>query len=391
MDKQEHSTNAVRNLSKKKSLSLYRTYQLCTCDRFFFLMQITTKEAEQKNMGRKKKNRVYVGIDGIDIKVNTTSILEENYYAFKNKNGEEIGTLKSVKDGYLLHLCLPKVLRNDNITPFTTTDFKHMESVLKYIQKQLKTIFGNEIYETVVRTCEVNATAELSDVTKTEPMLKLLAKILLTKGEKLFICATGEQTGKRYEAVKCLCSGQRIESIKTAQLSNSRVKLKLYNKSKEQNITDRGLLRIEFIYSSRGLKVAKTGRTLAEFLTPTSIHSLLEWYRKDYKDLLIARYWNNNDRYSLNDGYSVPIYKEMIEVIYNDLVAHEGQPLSVALINKNLIEIDYELFKRACKMYYPKLNSAQKAWARVQKSGEIQINMGVIDEFVSISRQIIYE
>ena len=66
-----------------------------------------------------------------------------------------------------------------------------MESVLKYIQKQLKTIFGNEIYETVVRTCEVNATAELSDVTKTEPMLKLLAKILLTKGEKLFICATG--------------------------------------------------------------------------------------------------------------------------------------------------------------------------------------------------------
>lgn len=354
-------------------------------------MQITTKEAEQKNMGRKKKNRVYVGIDGIDIKVNTTSILEENYYAFKNKNGEEIGTLKAVKDGYLLHLCLPKVLRNDNITPFTTTDFKHMESVLKYIQKQLKTIFGNEIYETVVRTCEVNATAELSDVTKTEPMLKLLAKILLTKGEKLFICATGEQTGKRYEAVKCLCSGQRIESIKTAQLSNSRVKLKLYNKSKEQNITDRGLLRIEFIYSSRGLKVAKTGKTLAEFLTPTSIHSLLEWYRKDYKDLLIARYWNNNDRYSLNDGYSVPIYKEMIEVIYNDLVAHEGQPLSVALINKNLIEIDYELFKRACKMYYPKLNSAQKAWARVQKSGEIQINTGIIDEFVSISRQIIYE
>lgn len=57
-------------------------------------------------MGRKKKNRVYVGIDGIDIKVNTTTILEQNYYAFKNKNGEEIGTLKAVKDGYLLHLCL---------------------------------------------------------------------------------------------------------------------------------------------------------------------------------------------------------------------------------------------------------------------------------------------
>lgn len=342
-------------------------------------------------MGRKKKNRVYVGLDGLDIKVNTTKILEQNYYIFYNKSNDEIGHLQAVKDGYLLHLCLPKVLRNDNTIPFCKEDFKHIENVLACVQTQLDSLFGNDIYETMVRTAEVNATEELSNITKTAPILKLLATILLTKGEKLFICATGEQTGKRYEAVKCLCSGQQIESIKTAQLSNSRVKLKLYDKSKEQNITDKGLLRIEFIYSSRGLKVARTGRTLAEFLKPDSILSLLSWYRKDYKDLLIARYWNNNDRYSLNDGYSVPIYKEMVEVIYNDLVAHEGQPLSVALINKNLIEIDYELFKRACKMYYPKLNSAQKAWARVQKSGEIQINTGIIDEFVSISKQIIYE
>lgn len=202
----------------------------------------------------------------------------------------------------------------------------------------------------MVRTVEVNATAELSNKTKTAPTLKLLATILLTKGEKLFICATGERTGKRYEAVKCLCSGQQIESIKTAQLSNSRVKLKLYDKSKEQNITDKGLLRIEFIYSARGLKVARTGKTLAEFLKPDSILSLLSWYRKDYKELLIDCYWNNTDRYNLNDEYNVPVYEEMITIIYNDLVSHEGQPLSVALINKNLIEIDYELFKRACKV-----------------------------------------
>ena len=294
-----------------------------------------------------------------------------------------------MKDGYLLHLCLPRVLRNDNTIPFCKEDFKHIENVLACVQTQLESLFGNDIYETMVRTAEVNATAELSNVTKTDPMLKLLATILLTKGEKLFICATGEKTGKRYEAVKCLCSGQQIESIKTAQLSNSRVKLKLYDKSKEKNITDKGLLRIEFIYSSRGLKVARTGKTLAEFLKPDSILSLLSWYRKDYKELLIDCYWNNTDRYDLNDEYNVPVYEEMITIIYNDLVSHDGQPLSVALINKNLIEIDYELFKRACKRYYPKLNSAQKAWARVQKSGEIQVNIGVIDEFVSISKQII--
>lgn len=340
-------------------------------------------------MSRKKKNIVYVGLDGLDIKVNTTKVLEKNYYIFHNKNKDEIGHLQAVKDGYLLHLCLPKVLRNDNTIPFCKEDFKHIKNVLACVQTQLKSLFGNDIYETTVRTCEVNATAELSNVTKTAPMLKLLATILLTKGEKLFICATGEQVGKRYEAVKCLCSGQQIESIKTAQLSNSRVKLKLYDKSKEKNITDRGLLRVEFIYSARGLKVARTGRTLAEFLKPDSILSLLSYYRKDYKELLIDCYWNNKDRYSLNDEYNVPVYEEMITIIYNDLVSHKGQPLSVALINKNLIEIDYELFRRACKRYYPKLNSAQKAWRRVQKSGEIQVNTGVIDEFVSISKQII--
>lgn len=190
---------------------------------------------------RKKKNNVYVGLDGLDIKVNTTKLLEQNYYIFYNKNNDEIGHLQAVKDGYLLHLCLPKVLRNDNTIPFCKEDFKHIENVLACVQTQLESLFGNAIYETMVRTVEVNATAELSNKTKTAPTLKLLATILLTKGEKLFICATGERTGKRYEAVKCLCSGQQIESIKTAQLSNSRVKLKLYDKSKEQNITDNNI------------------------------------------------------------------------------------------------------------------------------------------------------
>lgn len=150
---------------------------------------------------RKKKNNVYVGLDGLDIKVNTTKVLEQNYYIFYNNNNDETGHLQAVKDGYLLHLCLPKLLRTDNKIPFGKEDFKHIENVLECVQTQLESLFEDDIYETMVRTCEVNATAELSDVTKTAPMLKLLATILLTKGEKLFICATGEQTGKRYEAV----------------------------------------------------------------------------------------------------------------------------------------------------------------------------------------------
>lgn len=122
-------------------------------------------------MGRKKKNRVYVGLDGLDIKVNTTKILEQNYYIFYNKSNDEIGHLQAVKDGYLLHLCLPKVLRNDNTIPFCKEDFKHIENALACVQTQLDSLFGNDIYETMVRTAEVNATAELSNITKTAPIL----------------------------------------------------------------------------------------------------------------------------------------------------------------------------------------------------------------------------
>ena len=51
---------------------------------------------------RKKKNNVYVGLDGLDIKVNTTKVLEQNYYIFYNNNNDETGHLQAVKDGYVL-------------------------------------------------------------------------------------------------------------------------------------------------------------------------------------------------------------------------------------------------------------------------------------------------
>lgn len=117
-------------------------------------------------------------------------------------------------------------------------------------------------------------------------MLKLLSHVLLIKDEKLFIACSGEQIGKRYKAVKNLCSGQRIESIKTGQLSNSRFCFKIYDKAIEQNITDKGLLRIEFCYSVRGLKYAKVGRTLETFLITRLNQCLTYMLPKRLQDIL---------------------------------------------------------------------------------------------------------
>lgn len=340
---------------------------------------------------KKKKNNIVIGIDTLEVEIQSTTLLHENTHIFRSANGAEIGRMKAVKNGYRLSICLPKMLREDNIEPFNVNDFKAIQKVLSMIQKELKQLFDNTLLEMTVKSCEVNSTIQLSDKTKTEPLLQLLSHVLLTKGEKLFVAYTGTRTGKRYEAVKNLCNGKHIESIKTPKLSNSRFCFKIYDKGFEQSITDKGLLRIEFVYSVRGLKHANTGRTLKEFLTVTSINNLLECYRTDYKTYLVDRYWNNLDSKTfVTDVYSKPIYKEMVEIIYNDLCSHKGQPLTVAIMNKELIEIDFKLFEKACCRYYGNPESARKTCYRVKKSEEIQINEGIIDEFVTFSRAIIY-
>lgn len=348
---------------------------------------------------KKKKNNIVIGIDTLEVEIQASILLHENTHIFRSANGVEIGRMKAVKNGYRLFICLPKILREDNIEPFNVNDFKAIQKVLSMIQRELQNLFENTLLEMTVKSCEVNSTIQLSDKEKTAPLLHLLSQILLTKREKLLVAYTGQRTGKRYEVVKNLCNGKRIESIKTPQLSNSRFCFKIYDKSLEQqktkeqkqNITDRGLLRIEFVYSVRGLKQANTGRTLKEFLTANSINRLLECYKRDYKTYLTDRYWNNTDsKTSVKDIYSKPIHEEMVEIIFNDLCSHKGQPLTVAIMNKELIEIDFRLFEKACYRYYENPESARKACYRVKKSEEIQINEGIIDEFVAFSRAIIY-
>ena len=335
-------------------------------------------------------NLLNIGLDTLEIKLISNVILSQTVYYFKNPKGIEIGRLKSIANGYKLSICLPKIIRKDNIIPFNTNDYKYLSAILGHIEKYLYDLFGNHFPEMIVSNCEVNCTIALSDKSKTAPLLSLLAHILLTTEEKLFITCSGEKRGKRYSAVKNLCSGKRIESIKTPILSNSRFCFKIYDKGLEGNISDKGLIRIEFCYTKRGLKYAKTGKSLCDFLSPDSINSLLLCYKKDYKTYFIDRYWNNRDIKSLDDEYSVPIYKEIITIIYNDLVSHQGQPLTVALMNKNYVEMDFDLFRKACNMYYKNKDSSRKACYRIRNSGELQINTGIIKEFVSFSKQIIY-
>ena len=76
-------------------------------------------------MKKGNSNVFTLGLDGLDITINTDVKLEQNHYTFKNQAGKELGNLAAVKNGYKLHLCLPKMVRNNNSIPFGVSDYKH--------------------------------------------------------------------------------------------------------------------------------------------------------------------------------------------------------------------------------------------------------------------------
>lgn len=342
----------------------------------------------------KNINELWIGLDTLEIDINTEYEIVENTHDFiSSKTGLVIGTLKykqGKQHGYRLNICLPKCVHETNVKPLSVLDVYHLFEITQMIEKEMQQLFGENYPELVVSMVEVNTTVMLKNKENVNPLMNMLAMMLLDKDEKLCLWGRGKKTGERYKKVSSLYSGMQVESIHTERLSNSRMSVKFYNKTQEindkmkeqENKEQRGIIRLEFRYNKSGINFAKAGKTLKEFLTVNSMKKMIEMYRKDYKQCIVNRFWNNTN--------GTPFYEQCITIIFNDLQRLEGQPLTVALINKSLIELDYSLFEKACRRYYEKEDSARHAIRRVKQSGEIQINEGVFDDFVALSKAIIY-
>lgn len=338
------------------------------------------------NKQNKNINELWIGLDTIEVDINTEYEIVENTHDFiSSKTGLVIGTLKhkqGKQHGYRLNICLPKCVHETNVKPLSVLDVFHLFEITQMIDNEMQKLFGKEYPELIVSTCEVTATATLQNKDNVQPMLNMIAHMMLQKDSKLCIWCHAKHSGERYKEINRLHSGMQVESIKTPQLPNARMSLKIYNKAEEQNIQDEGIIRFETIYSRSGLDFAKAGRTLQDFLTVESLKNLINVYRADYKKYFIDAFWNNRR--------GKPFYNECETIIYNDLKRLNGQPTTVALMNRNIIEWDFGLFQKACKKYYDNPDSARQAIYRVRKSNEIEIHEGVIDDFVQISKSIVY-
>lgn len=333
---------------------------------------------------RSKANNIAIGLDSVEIDISTEYELIDNNYEFVSpRSGEVMGTLKhkqGKQHGYRLNLCLPKFMRKDNVRPLSVLEVVHLYEIVDYVSKQMEELFGEDYPELIVSTAEVNTTAILENKENINPMMNMLYHMMLQKDSNLCVWVHGKDSGTRHKVEGNIYSDDfQVESIRTPRLSNKRMALKVYNKSLEENIQNDGIIRFEIVYSKQGLQHAKCGRTLQEFLTVESMKKLLHQYCADYKTYLINDFWYKG-------GLLFPQY--CVNKVYEHLVQFE-KPLQVAIMDRRLIEYDYEIFRRACAKYYDNDDSKRKAIYRVKRSNEVEIHEHVIDDFVRISRSIV--
>ena len=204
------------------------------------------------------KQHTMLGIDTIEVIIDTPVEIIENNVVFTSNTGIKIGELKHKQGkthGYRLNINLPKCIRTNNIEPFGVIDACRLYEVTQTITEQLREHFGDYLPELQVRVAEVNATVVLRHKENVQPMLNMITGMLLQdKTNVAYLTVRGKQMGDRYKKVETLASGMNVESLKMPQNSTGRFSQKIYNKGLEQGIQDKkGIIRIEHIYNRSGL------------------------------------------------------------------------------------------------------------------------------------------
>lgn len=324
--------------------------------------------------------RTYIGLDSISINIETKQNISVNTKElFSKQTGVKIGEIKQIKNGFQLRCCLPKMVRVNNIYPFGIWECIQLDCVVNELTEIIQEMFSVNLDKAIVCSCEINATAELENKETVECIMNLLGIMFLQGNQKIFFTAKGKKQ-KQYKKLNAdvLQNDLQIESLKTPRLSNKKLAFKFYNKGLEQEIENKGIIRFEQIHSSYSLDFAKIPRQLNKFLTKESFQKLIKLYKKCFNDYFIKIYWKS-EKYDFLDTCINTIVQEM----------QEETPISVAKIHRALIEIDFDLFSRACHKFYLNRKTAQQTIRRIKSSGKLEINEGIINNLVEIFRAIL--
>ena len=360
---------------------------------------------------KRVNKRTEIGIDTIEINITGIKTAIEETELKHTRTGENIGTIKKRngrEQGYVISICLPKIIRTDNIKPFGVLDSIKLSEVIWQVQTQLSMLFNTDYKNAYVKCCEVNATATLKRPENIDAIMNLLSLMFLQAGEKVYLTAHGVKD-TRYRNVpvskNILRQVQQVESLKTKRSTNERVSWKLYNKSLEQaekakskkaksteqaekakskkakstEQAEKGILRLEERINEKGLAFIGLPLRLDKFLISQNIKRLVEQYQRDFRELFLNQYWKKGD-------------EDFTDTLVNTIVfdLQDNTPLVTAKIHRNLLYIDITLFKKACLEFYDNRKIALQAVRRVKQSGTVMYHTGAVTELVEIFRAIVY-
>ena len=329
---------------------------------------------------KKKSQKTLIGLDEIVLSIESKNIKPKETELFSKSTGIKIGEITPTKTGFHLSINFPKMIRSDNVVPFTLVDCKELAKITDELKKQLEETFSVTLDKAIVDSVEINATAELEDKNNVNSIMNLLGLMFLQGGQKVYFTARGKKR-KCYEDFNkdVLQNDCQIESLKTPRLSNKRFAWKFYNKGLEQGITDRGIIRFEQCHNSFSLDWSGIPRKLDAFLTAPSIGKLIFVYRQNFREYFINIFWKDRTHVFTDTCINTILYE-----------LQEESPLSVAKIHRTLIEIDFSFFEKACYQFYANRKTAQQTIRRIKNSGKIEVNKGAVTELVEIFRAIIY-
>ena len=347
----------------------------------------------EKGAGMKRVNkRTEIGIDTIEVNITGIKKAIKETELKHTRTGENIGTIKKRngrEQGYVISICLPKIIRTDNIKPFGVLDSIKLSEVIWQVHTQLSMLFNTDYKNAYVKCCEVNATATLKRPENIDAIMNLLSLMFLQAGEKVYLTAHGVKD-TRYNNVpmskNILRQVQQVESLKTKRSTNERVSWKLYNKSLEQaekakstEQAEEGILRLEERINEKGLAFIGLPLRLDKFLISQNIKRLVEQYQRDFRELFLNQYWKKGD-------------EDFTDTLVNTIVfdLQDNTPLVTAKIHRNLLYIDITLFKKACLEFYDNRKIALQAVRRVKQSGTVMYHTGAVTELVEIFRAIVY-
>lgn len=291
-------------------------------------------------MGKKKLQ----GADGINFQMQLTiKGLETVTFpkeTLTNESGKDIAWIECLGGKVSAYVNLPHAVRPNNIQPFQLSDCiqidlisdKVIEYMKAYLKKHMKGNYSNEILKQLnVSSMECNITIKCVGKCKPKDVINLFEKSV----DKTFIAQEAMDKKKTF----------RKDQDSIIYRKDHYFRLKVYNKSKEQNdkgnpLVENNLIRVEFVFLERMLDSMYADKmSLENILTRKSLRKLIDQYQATFTDIC-----ENNIK---------PMLSGCVQEVFECLTAsNSGKEISEALYKCKECIVDVEVLRKALKKWY---------------------------------------